>query len=426
MDDHTKAVQLNRRTFLKTTGVVTGAAALGFPTLLRAQAKTIKIGAIHPVTGPLAEVGQLQRLGGQIAVDAINAGGGIKSMGGVKLELVTGDSETKAEVARTVAERLINDGAIMLTGTFHSGHTMAVVPVAQQRRVPFIVDISAADAITQSVAQSVKEGKQKTQYVYRIFPTTVQFGRRAVQYMTEIFRETKSSPKRVVVMYTNDAFGKPQAESFVAAVNAANPGFEIVEAIPFPEDAKDLSTEVSRVKALKPDILSPITRPATAILLFQELARQRVDLMGVFSPGAPGMYEPRQLEILKEHLEYVLNCPPWQNVKSPLTQKVAEEHLKRSGKALDANATYTYDAILVMADVLERARSTDPDTLVDAIKKTNFAGGTAVSSGPVRFNETGDNANASTAVIQILKNKPLVVWPKEAAQATVVFPRPKV
>jgi branched-chain amino acid transport system substrate-binding protein len=303
---------------------------------------------------------------------------------------------------------------------------MAVVPVAQQRRVPFIIDISAADAITASVAQSVKEGKQKTQYVYRIFPTTAAFGRRAVQYMTEIYRETKTSPKRVVVMYTNDAFGKPQAESFVAAVKAANPGFEIVEVIPFPEDAKDLSTEVSRVKALKPDVLSPITRPATAILLFQELSRQRVDLMGVFSPGAPGMYEPRQLEILKENLEYVLNSTVWQNVKSPRTQKVAEEHLKRSGKHLDANAAYTYDAIQVMADALERARSTDPDALVDAIKKTNFTGGIVVSAGPVRFNETGDNANASTAVIQILKNKPLVVWPKEAAQAQFVFPRPKV
>jgi len=314
----------------------------------------------------------------------------------------------------------------MFTGAFHSGHTMAIVPVAQQRRVPFIVDISAADVITANMAQSVKEGKQKTQYVYRVFPTTTTFGNIAVKYMTEIFRETKSSPKRVVLMYTNDAFGKPQAESFVKAVAAAKPGFEIVEVIPFPEDAKDLSTEVSRAKALKPDVLSPITRPATAILLFQELTRQRVDLMGVISPGAPGMYEPRQLEILKENLEYVMDNVPWPNFKSPRTQKVAEEHLKRSGKSLDANATYTYDAIQVMADALERAKSTNPDALVDAIKKTNFTGGIQVLSGPIRFNETGDNENAATAVIQILKNKPLVVWPKETAQAQVVFPRPKV
>jgi branched-chain amino acid transport system substrate-binding protein len=426
MDEHTRAFQLNRRTFLRATGTVAGAAALGFPAVLRAQPKSIKIGAISPVTGPLAEVGQLMRLGAQIASDEINAAGGIKSMGGVRLELLVGDTETKAEVARTVAERLINEGTVMLTGAFHSGHTMAIVPVAQQRRVPFIVDISAADAITRNVAQSVKEGKQKTQYVYRVFPTTTTFGRLAVQYMTEIFRETKTSPKRVVLMYTNDAFGKPQSESFVKAVAAAKPGFEIVEVIPFPEDAKDLSTEISRAKALKPDILSPIPRPATAILLLQELARQRVELMGVISPGAPGLYEPRQLEILKENIEYVMDSTVWQNVKSPRTQKVAEEHLKRSGKNLDANATYTYDAVQVMADVLERARSTDPDALVEAIKKTNFTGGIQVLSGPIRFDETGDNSSAATAVIQILRNRPLVVWPREMAQAKVVFPRPRV
>ena len=417
--------RVTRRTFLRTA--VAGAVVAAGPRPLRAQPTTVKLGAVHPVTGPLAEVGQLQRLGAQIAVDGINATGGLKSMGGAKLTLLAGDSESKPEVARTVAERLINDGAVMLTGAFHSGHTMAIVPVAQQRRIPFVVDISAADAITQNVAQSVREGKQKTQYVYRIFPTTATFGRRAVQYMTEIFKETKTAPKRMVVVYTNDAFGKPQAESFVTAMKAASSGVEIVEVIPYPEDAKDLSTEVSRTKALKPDILSPITRPATALLLLQELTRQRVDLMGVFSPGAPGLYEPRQLEILKEHIEYVLNSTVWPNFQNPRTQRVAEEHVKRSGgKYLDANAAYTYDAVLVMADALERAKSTDPDVLVDALKKTNFTGGIVVSTGPVRFNEHGDNANASTAVIQILKNKPLVVWPKEAAQAPLVFPRPKV
>jgi len=166
MDDDTKSLQLSRRNFLKTTGVVAGAAALGFPAVLRAQPREIKIGAVHPVTGPLAEVGQLQRLGGQIAVDAINAAGGIKSMGGAKLELLAGDTETRAEVARTVAERVINDGAVMITGTFHSGHTMAVVPVAQQRRVPFIIDISAADAI--SAARPGARSEIVSNYIQRL------------------------------------------------------------------------------------------------------------------------------------------------------------------------------------------------------------------------------------------------------------------
>ncbi|MEK6665039.1 MAG: ABC transporter substrate-binding protein [candidate division NC10 bacterium] len=417
---------VNRRTFLKTTGVAAGAAALGFPAVLRAQPKEIKIGAVHPVTGPLAEIGQACRLGAQMAVDAVNAAGGIKSMGGARLELILADTENKPDVARAEAERVINAGAQIITGAFHSGQTAAMVPVAQQKRVPFLIDISAADPITLNVAESVKKGDQKVQYVYRNFPTTRIFGLRAVQFMTEVFREAKVSPKRVVLMYTNDLFGQTQARQFQAAVKEKNPGFEIVEAIPYPENATDLSTEVSRVKALKPDILAPVTRATTAILMLQELAKQRVELMGIISPGTPGLYEAGQIAQLKELIEYVMDCVPWPNYKNPRTQKVAEEYAKRSGgKNFDTNSGYSYEAILVMADVLERAKSTDPDAIVDAIKKTNLKDPLMVSGGPIVFNEVGDNPNASTAMVQILGQKPVVVWPKDAAAQKFVLPRPK-
>src|SRR3989304_9519200 len=90
----------NRRPFLKPPGVPAGTAAFGFPAVLRAQPKEIKIGAVHPVTGPLAEIGQACRLGAQMAVDAGNAAGGIKSMGGAKLTLLPRDSEAKPRRAR--------------------------------------------------------------------------------------------------------------------------------------------------------------------------------------------------------------------------------------------------------------------------------------------------------------------------------------
>ncbi len=95
--------RLNRRTFLKATAG--SAAVLGFPLPLRAQPKTFKIGAIHPVTGALAEPGQACRLGAQMAVDAINAAGGIKSKGGIRLELIVGDTQTKPEKTRAAPTR---------------------------------------------------------------------------------------------------------------------------------------------------------------------------------------------------------------------------------------------------------------------------------------------------------------------------------
>ena len=413
----------SRRRFLEAAGAAAAVAATGFPAVLRAQPKAIRIGAIHPVTGGLAEIGQACRLGAQMAADAVNAAGGVKAMGGARLEILPGDSQSQPDVARTEAERLINAGAVILTGAFHSQHTAAIVPVAQQKRVPFLIDISAADPITLNVAKSVKEGQQKVQYVYRNFVTTAVFGKKAVQFMTEIFADAKVAPKRVVLMYSNDLFGQTQARQFQAAVDALKPPFSVVETIPFPENSTDLSTEVSKAKAAKPDIIAPVVRPTSAILLLQEMAKQRVEIMGVVSPGTPGLYEKGQIEQLKELIENVLDNVPWPNFKNPRTVKIAEEYARRSGgKGFDTNSGYSYEAVLVMADVFERARTTEADTVVDAIKKTRFADPIMVSAGPIVFNEAGDNANASTALIQIREQKPQVVWPREAAQTKYLFP----
>jgi len=420
---------VGRRTIL--AGAAAGAAALGFPAVVRAQPKTVKIGVIHTLTGPLAEPGQACRLGAQLAAEHVNAAGGIKSMGGAKLELLLGDTQTKPDVARAEAERVINGGAQMLMGAFNSGDTAAMVPVAQQRRVPFLVDISAADPITANVAKAVKEGQQKVQYVYRNFPTGSSFGRKAVQYFTEIFKEAGVSPKRVVLMYCNDLFGQNQSRGFLAAHKATNPAWEIVETIPWPEPPSDLSTEVSRVKAAKPDVIAPITRPASAQILLPEIRKQRIEIMGIVSPGSPGLYEAGQLAVLKEDLENVMASNPWPNYKNARTAQVAEEYRKRTeketgkAKTFDTNSGYSYDAMFVIADVLERAKSTDPDAIVEAIKKTNLTTGLMQYGGPIHFNELGDNPDAIPTMIQILGQKPVAVWPKEAALQKFVFPRPK-
>lgn len=414
---------LTRRTLLGTAGAA--AAVLGVPLPLRAQPRAIKIGVITPVTGAMAEVGQYCRIAAQMAADDVNAAGGIKSMGGARLELLLGDSETKMEVARSEADRVIGAGAQLLTGAFHSAHVAAISSLAQQKRVPYIIDISGADAPTANIARSVREGTQKVQYVYRIFPSGLIFARNCVRYMTEMFKQAGASPKRIVLMYSNDAFGKPQAEHFLNVHKAANPGFDVVDVIPYPETATDLSTEVTRARVARPDIIAPVTRPATAIILLEELARQRVDVMGIISPGAPGLYESRQIEQLRQNLEYVMDNVPWPNFRDPQTQRLAQEFLKRSnGKAFDTSG-YTYEAIRVIADVLERARSADPDALVDAIKKTSYTSHLMVANGPIRFDEGGDNPNAGTAMIQILKQRPRIVWPADAAEEKFVFPRPK-
>jgi len=276
------------------------------------------------------------------------------------------------------------------------------------------------------VAKAVKDGQQKTQFVYRNFPTGTSFGRRAVQYFNEIFKEAGVSPKRVVVMHANDLFGQNQARGFVAAHKAAAPAWEIVEVIPWPEPPADLSTEVAKAKALKPDIIAPITRPASAQLLLPELAKQRVEVMGVVGPGSPGLYEAGQIAVLKDHLEHVLDSVPWPDFRNARTQKVAEEYARRSnGKTFDTNSGYPYDGMHIVADALERAKSTEPEAVVEALRQTRLTNLAMLQAGPVMFNETGDNPNAVPVMIQVLGQKAVAVWPRDLAAGKLVFPRPR-
>jgi len=414
--------KLGRRLALRSAGTAAGAWALA-PTLLRAQPSSIRIGAIHPVTGPLAETGQACRLGAQMAVDHVNAQGGIKSMGGAKLELVLGDSQSNADIARAEAARLVNSGVTLLQGAFASQHTAAIVAVAQQHRIPFIIDIGASAVITRNVAQSVREGKQPKQYVYRICPSSDIYAAVTPRHMAELFADAKVSVKRLVLIHNDDLLGQSTAQQFKSVVAKGNFGFSIVETISFPETSMDLSTEIARLKGAKADVICPILRPAMASLFVQELRRQRVNYLGVVGVASAGLYEPYQIRALKGLMENIMNDLPWPNYQRPRMKEIAAEYLKRSGGlSFDLNPSFPYEAILVIADVMERAKTTDADGIVEAIRHTRFEGGINIATGPISFDENGDNAAGTTGMLQIIDQQAQVVWPKSAAQRDYIFP----
>src|SRR3989441_10582897 len=155
------APRVSRRAFLRgATASAVGVTA--FPSLLRAQPRTIKVGMVSPVSGPMAEVGQDSKLGAQMAAEAVNAAGGIKSMGGARLELLHADSETKPDVARSEAERLINAGAQLLTGGFHSAHVASIAALAQQRRVALLIVLTTPGAPPPQIVRGGRRTLQRT------------------------------------------------------------------------------------------------------------------------------------------------------------------------------------------------------------------------------------------------------------------------
>jgi branched-chain amino acid transport system substrate-binding protein len=408
---------VDRRTLLKGIGAASAAGVVGFPAVLRGQVKEVKLGSIQPMTGILAVVGKTTRQGNQLAVDHINAGGGIKSMGGAKLVLVPADTQAKPEVARAETERLMREGVHALVGAFNSGDINAIIQAIKQadKPIPLMIDIGAADQLTQ----------QRVKYVFRLFVTSSILGRRGIEYMMEMFKVKGITPRRAVFLHVSDLFGQVQAEKTMEWHKKLNAPFEVVEIITYPVTTQDLSTEVSRAKAANPDLILAVTRPNDAILLVQELFKQRVDVKAIIGPGNPGFYQPTFPRALGKLAEHTLANAPWYNPKSALTQKVAADYEKRFGDPLTTESAWAYQAVVTIADILERTGSTDPDKFVESARKTNLKDH-VISGGNIQFDEQGDNIGASTAMVQIREGRARVVVPKEFAEVEAVYPIPKL
>jgi len=408
--------KMNRRTFLKYSAAVGATTAIsGFPTFLRAQAPEIKIASIQPVTGVISDIGISMRRGNQMAVDDINAKGGIKSMGGAKLKLLLADTEAKEEVARTEAERVIKEGAVGLVGPFLSGNAMTIATLCEQRGVPFVMDVAAADDIT----------RKGFKFSFRVFTTTTKFADSMLFYMTQIMKENNLSKIRGVVTNTGDLFGRVQGATFVKTLNERKFPIEVLGHIEYPLGIQDLSAEVSKIKALNPDVLFPVARPGDAKLMIRELYKQRVKLQGIISPGSPGWYEPEFIRDMKVLADYVMDNVPWYNPLGKMYKEVNAAFSKKyPGKYIDTNSGYAYLGVLVIADALERAKSTKAEDIVTALRKTYLKQDLMVGLA-VNFDARGDNVNADTAMVQTLGGSIKVVLPSKAAETKYVFPMPK-
>jgi branched-chain amino acid transport system substrate-binding protein len=337
---------------------------------------------------------------------------------GVDIELMNADTETNVDVARTRAERLIQEGANVLVGPFDSGAAAAIAQVAEQRSMPFMINIAAAPQITE----------QGYKFVFRNFPTAPELVTNGLALIGDLFRATNTVPRTAVYMHVNDTFGQANTR----AINAIMPRltqlpFKIVDQIAYDPAARDLSVEVSRARATKADFLLLVSRLNDAILLRREMVKQRWAPLGIVSPGSPGMYEKQFYTTLGALSDHCISNVPWYDPKAELT-KVVERAFKPRNKDDDLmfhalNVGFTFEALLVVADAFKRAGSTDARTLAEAIRATNIAK-RMMLGGPIRFNAKGQVEGNLSACVQNLRQRPTVVLPEAAAEAKPVFPVP--
>jgi len=402
----------NRRQFNQAVAGLGAAAALAPFGIVRAQAQKLKVGVLLPRSGVQGFIGQSCQKGADLAP------GVIKQMLGVDIELMNADTESSVDTARTRAERLVQEGAHVLVGPFDSGAAAAIAQVAEQRGVPFVINIAAAPQITE----------QGYKFVFRNFQTGPDIARNGLALIGDLFQATNTAPRTAVFMHVNDTFGQAMLKGISAFMpRMTQLPFKIVDTISYDPAAKDLTVEVSKAKASNADFLLLVCRLNDAIILRREMVKQRWNPMGIISPGSPGMYEEQYYKALGKLSEYSISNVPWYNPNAKLTKIVEKAFLKQNPKDKlvfhGLNAGFTFEAILIAADAFKRARSTDPKTLADAIRQTNITEKMMLGA-PIKFNAKGQVEGIGSACVQNLNLTPTVVLPAAAATAKPVFPAP--
>jgi branched-chain amino acid transport system substrate-binding protein len=395
---------LTRRTVTTALGAVALAGTAPF-NIVRAQGAALKVGVLLPRSGFQAGIGQDCQRGVDIAA------GILKDLGMPPLQIMNGDTETNVDVARSRAEKLISEGAQILVGAFDSGQSTAIAQVAEQKGIPYVINIAAAPQITE----------QGYKFVFRNFPTAGMILSDAFANQKEIFEAAGSAPKSAVFMHVNDTFGTAMKGGIGAVMPKFNMSYNLVETIAYDPAARDLSVEVAKAKATGADALLMVSRLNDAILLTRELVKQRWSPMAILSMG-PGWYEDQYLKTLGKLSDGPLSFVPWYDPNKPLS-KTLEAALAKAhpGINLNTNHVYTFEALLVAADAYKRAGSADPKALADAVRSTNITNN--VSPGPgIQFNEKGQNDKLKNSAIQNRDGKLLTVAPKVAANAKVEWP----
>jgi len=371
---------------------------------------TIKVGTVHPLTGTNAGDGQQMENGVKLAIEAINAAGGIKSMGGAKLELLPGDTQGKPDVGQSEAQRLAQSGAVALVGTYQSAVSANVAAVAERNKVPFVMDITGDDGILQ----------HGYKYSFRMQPQNSRFGSTAAQYLQQVSTAAGKPAKKVAYLHENTAFGTNVYKAFKD--EAAKLGMTVDPEISYDAaSVSDLTTQITQVKASGADVLAVSGYYRDGVLAAKAVSTVKPTLNAVLGAADGAFDQPQFPTDAGAAAQGYFDTNYHIDTKSAEAKKFVDLYKSRYNADARTGAALAYDSVRVIADGLERAASSEGAKLRDGIAKTAIQPLT-LSNGPVHFSDTGENTTALPILTQVQGQAPVVVFPADSAQAKPLYP----
>jgi branched-chain amino acid transport system substrate-binding protein len=409
-----QTVAVSRRQLLQTTArgaAAMAAALLPAPAVLRAQGAPVKIGVLHPVSGALSYSGQQGRIGAVMAIEAINAAGGIKALGGAKLEAMLGDAQSTPEGGNAEVERMNAAGVAAVVGGYASSICLSASQTAARYDLPYVVDVGVVDSI-------VTRGLKNT---FRFGPGFGVIANTALDNLVAINDQAGKSAKTAIIVHEDSAFGSGLAK----LLNTQLPehGFQVLETIPHPTPSRDFNNVVLKIRGQNPDLVIPANYYNEYVLLARTMQQQRVRPKGIYSilGGAASSY--KFVKEFPEAAQYIMDCNHWFDPNNPKALALKKK-VEDRGEFYTYEVFMNYSCVLLLADAIERAASADRAKIIAALESSTFAGH-VMPYGPTRFVD-GQNQGSAPVNTQVLRNDIQVIFPAAFASAKPVFPMPRV
>jgi branched-chain amino acid transport system substrate-binding protein len=389
----------------------------------------VKIGVLYPLTGPGASVGAELRSALELAADIINngapgiselplsAGKGLPNLKGAKIKLVFADHQANPQTGATEAERLITqEKVVALVGAYNSAVTATASQIAERAGVPFLNPESSSASLTQ----------RNFKWFFRTTPHDDLFVHNAFDFLKELEAKKGIKAGTIASLNENGLWGTETTK--LQTKLAAEFKQSLIKQVMYPAKTTQLTSEVQTLKAANPNLVLQSSYTADAILsikTYKELG---------FTPGMilannAGFTDTDFIRTLGKDAEFIITREVWAldlANRNPLIKQVNDLFNSRYKINFTGNSSRTFTGLMVMADAINRAGSTEPDAIRKALAATDMPGSKLIMPWKgVKFDASGQNTLGQGILVQIIGGKYNTVWPFDMASRDVTWPMPK-
>jgi branched-chain amino acid transport system substrate-binding protein len=377
----------------------------------------VRIGVIYPLTGNAASAGASAKDAVELGAEIVNnthpelpglplaATAGLPNLGGAKIELISADHQGNSQVGQNQTLRLITQEKVAaMLGVYHSSVALVATAVAERQGIPFLVSDSVALNIT----------GRGFKWVFRTSPIASDFASAYTQFLSELKKEGRKIDN-IAIVNENTDYGTSVAGSINEAAKRA--GINVAAQIPYNASSTDVSGQVLQLKQTQPDAVIFISYTADTILYFKTL--KNLDYLPPIIIGDDaGFSDPAFIPNVGDLAQGAINRSAW-DVGKPASSsyKINEMFKAKYGRDLDDTSARWMQGFLVLADAINRAGSTEPTKIQEALRQTDLKPEQLmIGYRGVKFDETGQNTLSATYLIQLQGKEYKSVWPQDRAR----------